>query len=274
MNKKPIIIANWKMNPVSIKEAERLFGILKKELRKIKNTEIVICPPSVWLGEAKRLGFQSRSRSSEFTKLQLGGQNCFWETKGAFTGEVSPLMLKNLDCRYVIVGHSERKKYFQEDDEVINKKLKAALKNRLQPILCVGEEARDAFTSDGRQINEMNLVVGEQVKNGLNGISSARVSEVVIAYEPIWAIGTGVPCSSDDAMKAALFIKKTLTNLYNRSVAEKVKILYGGSVNSQNAVNYIKGAEMDGLLVGGASLNASEFIRIIKNIEELAMSND
>jgi len=274
MNKKPIIIANWKMNPTSRKEAERLFGVLKKELRKIKNTEIVICPPSVWLGEAQKLGFPTKNRTSKIAGLQLGGQNCFWETKGAFTGEVSPLMLKNLDCRYVIIGHSERKKYFQEDDETINKKLKTALKNRLQVILCVGEEARDAFTTDGRQINEMNLVVGEQVKNGLSGVSSARVSEVVIAYEPIWAIGTGVPCSSNDAMKAALFIKKTLTNLYSRSVAEKVRILYGGSVNSQNAVEYIKGAEMDGLLVGGASLNASEFVRIIKNIEEFVIPKD
>lgn len=267
MIQKPLIIANWKMNPASKKEAECLFSIFKKELRKIKETEVVICPPFVWLGEAQKLGFQTQSRVSN---IQLGGQNCFWERKGAFTGEISPLMLKNLDCQYVIIGHSERKKYFKEDDEVVNKKLKSVLKNRLKPILCVGEEARDAFTADGRQINEMSLVVGEQVKNSLSGISSARVSEIVIAYEPIWAIGTGISCLPDDAMKAALFIKKTLTNLYNRSIAEKVRILYGGSVDSRNATDYIKAAEMGGLLVGGASLNASEFIRIVKGVEAIS----
>ena len=273
MIKKPLIIANWKMNPASSKEAEHLFGVLKKELKKVKNTEIVICPPFVWMDTARKLGFQVGNQlGNQVSKfaIQLGGQNCFWEEKGAFTGEISSLMLKNLGCQFVIIGHSERKKYFQEDDNIINKKIKAALKNRLKPILCVGEEARDAFTADGRQINEMSLVVGEQVKSGLIGVSSARVSEIVIAYEPIWAIGTGTPCSPDDAMKAVLFIKKTLTNLYSRSIAEKVRILYGGSVNGQNAVDYIKGAEMDGLLVGGASLNASEFIKIIKDVEEIS----
>ncbi len=269
MTQKPLIIANWKMNPIGKKETERLFGALKKELRKIKNTEVVICPPFVWLNEVWKLGFQTFGNSaSKSVGLKLGGQNCFWENEGAFTGEISPLMLKNLGCQYVIIGHSERRKYFQEDDELINKKLKAAFKNRLRPILCVGEEARDVFTAGGKIINEMSLAVSEQVKNGLTDISSARISELVIAYEPVWAIGTGASCSPDDAMKAALLIKKTLTNLYNRSVAERVRILYGGSVNDQNAVRYIKDAGMDGLLVGGASLNVSEFTKIVRNIEE------
>ena len=274
---KPLIVANWKCNPASQKEAEHLFDTLKKELRKIKRTEVVICPPFVWLGAIRKFSFQVgsqlKNRVSKLT-LRLGGQNCFWEDRGAFTGEISSLMLKNLDCQYVIIGHSERKKYFQENDEIINKKLKSVLKNRLKPILCVGEEARDAFTTDGRQINEMSLVVGEQVKNGLRGVSSARVSEIVIAYEPIWAIGTGTPCSSNDAMKASLFIKKTLTNLYGRSVAERVRILYGGSVDSRNASEYIKEAGMDGLLVGSASLNASEFIRIVKGVEEISFFHE
>lgn len=261
MTQKPLIIANWKMNPSSKKEAERLFGALKKELKKIKKTEVVICPPFVWL---------SLFKASPKEKVFLGGQNCFWENDGAFTGEISPFMLKNLDCQYVIIGHSERRKYFQENDELINKKLKAALKNRLRPILCVGEETRDAFTEEGKPINEMSLAVGEQVKNGLTGISSARVDEIVIAYEPVWAIGTGISCLPDDAMKAALLIKKTLTNLYGRSVAEKVRILYGGSVNSQNAIEYVKDARMDGLLVGGASLNVSEFTGIIKGVEKIS----
>ena len=273
MNNKPLIIANWKCNPASKKEAEHLFGVLKKELRKIKNAEIVICPPFVWLDTARKLGFQAGSRlGNQVSKfvIQLGGQNCFWENRGAFTGEVSPLMLKNLGCQYVIIGHSERKKYFQESDMVINKKIKAALKNRLQPILCVGEEARDAFTSEGKPLNEMSLVAGEQVEKGLSGISSSRLSEIVIAYEPVWAIGTGTPCLPNDAMKAALLIRKTLTNLYGRNVAEKVRILYGGSVSSQNAAEYIKGAAMNGLLVGGASLNASEFVKIVQNVEGIS----
>ena len=260
MKQIPLIVANWKMNPASPKEAERLFGVLKKELRKIENIEVVICPPFVWL---------FKTEISKCRNICIGGQNCFWESKGAFTGEISPAMIKNMGCQHVIIGHSERKKYFQESDEIINKKLKAALKNRLRPILCVGEEARDSFTEDGKLINEMSLVVGEQIKNGLSGISSARANEVVIAYEPVWAIGTGTPCSPNDAMKVALFIKKTLANLYSRSIAEKVKILYGGSITSQNSADYIKSAGMDGLLVGGASLNASEFVRIVRNVEEI-----
>lgn len=267
---KSLIVANWKMNPVGKKEAEHLFGILKKELSKIKDTEIVICPPFVWLNEIQTLNSQTGNRVSKFIKLQFGGQNCFWENKGAFTGEISPGMLKNLGCQFVIVGHSERKKYFQEDDVIINKKLKAALKNRLRPILCVGEESRDAFTAEGASINEMSLIVSEQVEKGLSGISSSRLNEVVIAYEPVWAIGTGVPCLPNDAMKAALLIKKTLTNLYSRDIAEKVRILYGGSVNSQNAIDYIKDARMNGLLIGSASLNASEFVKIVQDIEELS----
>jgi len=272
MSKEPLIIANWKCNPASKKEAEHLFGVLKKELKKTKNTEIVICPPFIWMDTARKLGFQAVSRlGNQVSKfaIQLGGQNCFWENRGAFTGEVSPLMLKNLGCEFVIIGHSERKKYFQESDLIINKKLKAVLKNRLQPILCVGEEARDAFTAEGKPLNEMSLVVGEQVEKGLSGISSSRLSEIVITYEPVWAIGTGMPCLPNDAMKAALLIRKTLTNLYSRNIAEKVRIIYGGSVNSQNASDYIKGAAMNGLLIGGASLNASEFVKIVKDVEEI-----
>lgn len=261
MKQIPVIIANWKMNPASPKGAGRLFDVVKKEFRAIKNTEIVICPPYVWLSNIETLKYRN---------ICLGAQDCFWENEGAFTGEVSPLMLKNAGCQYVIIGHSERRKYFQESDGIINKKLKIVLKNRLKPILCVGEEARDSLTEDGKVINEMSLVVGEQIKNGLSGIPSARVNEIVIAYEPIWAIGTGIPCSSDDAMKAALFIKKTLANLYNRSVAEKVRIVYGGSITSQNAADYIKEAGTDGLLVGGASLNASEFIKIVRNVKEVS----
>ena len=254
---KPLVIANWKCNPVTPKEAEHLFTAIKNGIGRIEEVEVVICPPFIWL---------SLLSASAKGGPAFGAQDCFWEGKGAYTGEVSFLMIKNLGCQYVIIGHSERRKYFQETDEIVNKKLKAALKARLKPILCVGEEARDAFNSEGRPVNEMSLVVAEQLEKDLSGISLSRIRDIVIAYEPIWAIGTGNPCSSDDAMKAALFIRKTLNKLYNRTIAEKVKILYGGSVNSQNAVDYTKGARMDGLLVGGASLNASEFVKIVKKV--------
>jgi len=255
MNNKPLIIANWKMNPTTQKEAEHLFGSVEKEVRKIKEAEVVICPPFVWLSS-----FRVKP------KIQLGGQDCFWGEKGAYTSQISPLMLKNLGCQYVIIGHSERRKHFQENDEIINRKIKMALKTRLRPILCLGEEVRDTFDSQGQPLNEMSLKVGEQLEKDLMGISEAKIREIVVAYEPIWAIGTGVPCSPDEAMKAALFIRKTLTKFYNRSVAEKVKILYGGSVTSQNAADYVKGAGMNGLLVGGASLNATEFVKIIEKV--------
>ncbi len=259
---KPLIIANWKCNPTTSKEAEHLFVAVKKEVRNIKNVEVVICPPFVWLGQifeelsSSKKGLAPQSVAGN---LRLGAQDCFWEERGAYTGEISPLMLKNLGCQYVIIGHSERRKYFQEADEIINKKVKAALKTRLRPVLCIGEEVED----------EIGLVVGEQIENGLAGIAAARVREVAIAYEPVWAIGTGLPCSPDGAMKAALFVRKTLTKLYDRSIAEKVKILYGGSVTSQNAIDYIKGAMMDALLIGQASLNATEFVKIVNKINEL-----
>ncbi len=256
MDQKPLIIANWKMNPTTQKEAEHLFGAVEKEVRKIKEAEIVICPPFIWL-----YYLIASARGG----LAFGGQDCFWEEKGAYTSQVSPLMLKNLGCQYVIIGHSERRKYFKESDELINKKIKTALKTRLRPILCLGEEVRDTFNSQGQPLNEMSLKVGEQLEKDLMGISAAKIREIVIAYEPIWAIGTGVPCSSDEAMRAALFIRKTLTKFYNRAIAEKVKILYGGSVTSQTATDYIKGAAMNGVLVGNASLNATEFVKIVEN---------
>jgi len=259
MDKKPLVIANWKCNPVTQKETERLFGALAGEIKGTKKVETVICPPFVYLP------FLSAALDKKHG-FALGSQDCFWEDKGAYTGEVSPLMLKDLGCQYVIIGHSERRKYFNETDEIVNRKLKAALKARLKPILCLGEEARDSFNHDGKPINEMSLIVGEQLEKGLSGISEERLREITIAYEPIWAIGTGSPCLPNDAMKATLFIRKILTGLYNRTIAEKIRIIYGGSVNSKNALDYIKGANMDGLLVGGASLSATEFIKIIEKV--------
>lgn len=259
MNYNPLVIANWKMNPLSASAAAHLFRTIAKEAKRSEGAEIVFCPPFVWLHllpKAKR-------------GLFLGAQDCFWENKGAYTGEISPLMLKNAGCQYVLVGHSERRKYFQEDDAAINKKIKAVLKVRLRPVLCVGEEARDAFNAEGKLINELSLIIGEQLEKGLAGISAAQARNIVVAYEPVWAIGTGAECSYTDAMKAALYIRKVLAKIYDRALAEKARVLYGGSVDSAGqttAAGYIKEAGLDGLLVGGSSLDASEFIRIIKSL--------
>lgn len=204
---KPLIIANWKMNPQSFKEAKLLFNA-------VKNSGGVICPPFVYLSSLKA----------------SGAQDVFWEEKGAFTGEVSPLMLKNLGVKYVIVGHSERRKYLKETNEIIVEKLKVALKVGLKPILCI-----DKIT---------------QIPKNIKGL--------IIAYEPLFAIGTGKACSPQKAKKMRISIRKI--------VGSRVPVLYGGSVNSENARNYIKEAGFDGLLIGGASLKAKEFNKIIKNL--------
>lgn len=255
---KPLIIANWKMNPASPEEVERLWDSIKEGIKKNKQTEIVICPPFVWLPFI--------SGVSAAGGITFGAQDCFWENKGAYTGGISPLMLKETGCQYVLVGHSERRKYFGENDEMINRKLKAVLKNRLKPVFCVGEEVRDSFNEDGKQINEMGLIVGEQLEKGLVGVSAEKAKEIIFAYEPVWAIGTGQSCLPDDAMKAHLFIRKILSKLYDRKIAEKVRVIYGGSVDGKNASDYIQSAKMDGILVGGASINASEFNKIIEKL--------
>jgi len=221
---KPLVIANWKMNPTTLEGAKLLFEAVKKEVKNIKKVEIVICPPFVYLPilktEIKRPSFA----------ISFGGQSCFWEEIGAFTGEISPLMLKDLGVEYVILGHSERRK-LGETDEIINKKIKAALKVKLKPILCVDKIS--------------------QIKKDLRS--------VIIAYEPLLAIGTGKPCSIDKAKKMRIAIKK--------KVNKNIPILYGGSINSENAQDYIKKAGFQGLLVGGASLKAKEFIKLVKNLE-------
>lgn len=269
MERKVLLVANWKMNPTTLKEAEHLFDTIKKGIDKKKEVEVVVCPPYIWLfpliNSAKTL-LQKHVRPGR--KFAFGSQDCFWERKGAYTSQVSSFMIKNLDCQYVIAGHSERRRYFQETDEMVNKKVRVILKAKLKPIICIGEEARDTFDSQGHPMNEMSLVIGDQLEKALRGISSSQIGDLVVAYEPIWAIGTGNSCSPDDAMRAALFVRKILTKLYDRSTADKATVLYGGSVNSRNAASYVKNAGIEGLLVGGASLNASEFIRIADRVTE------
>jgi triosephosphate isomerase len=240
------IIANWKMNPQTTKEAESLFSSAEKELKNIKNAEAVICPPSVFLSSGKKE-----------KNVKLGAQDCFYEEKGAYTGEVSVGMVKDFGCEYVIVGHSERRKYFNETDETVNKKIKAVLSSGLIPVFCIGE------TEEQRKNNETEEVIKRQIEKGLSEISRIEFQSLnlVVAYEPVWAIGTGNPCSAEEARKMCLFIKKILSS----KISGQIPILYGGSVNSGNSASYIKEAGMDGLLVGGASLDAEEFVKIVKN---------
>ncbi|PIY90762.1 MAG: triose-phosphate isomerase [Candidatus Nealsonbacteria bacterium CG_4_10_14_0_8_um_filter_35_10] len=187
---------------------------------------------------------------SNILTIKLGAQDCFWEKKGAYTGEISPTMLKDLGCQYVLLGHSERKR-LGETDEIINKKLKAALSAKLNPIFCLGETEKE------RDEGEIQNILKSQLEKGLNKISKKEIKNIVIAYEPVWAIGTGNPCHPSEAKKVLLFLRKFF---------KKNLILYGGSVNSKNATPYIKEAKFQGLLIGGASLNAKEFIKIVKNL--------
>ena len=218
---KILIVANWKMNPQTPLEAKQLFTSVKRGIKNIKNIEIVICPPFVYIDSLKKTT----------GNLQLGSQNCFWEEEGAFTGEISPPMLKSLGVKYIIIGHSERRKYFKEVDETLNKKIQAALRAGLKPILCIDKIS--------------------QIPGNIKGF-------FVVAYEPLFAIGTGKACSTERAKKMRLLIKKKI----------KAPVLYGGSVNSQNAKDYIKKAGFQGLLVGGASLKPREFIEIVKKSDQ------
>jgi len=241
---KPLIIANWKMNPSSLKEAREIFEGIKKG---VKNSEaaVVVCPPSVYLSELKGLA--------------LGAQNIYFEEKGAFTGEVSVAMLKDLEVEYVIIGHSERRKYFNETDELVNKKTKKALQAGLKVIFCIGE------TAEEREAEKKYQVLERQIKEGLKGVTRDDSKNISIAYEPVWAIGTGDNCSVDETMSSVLYIRKMLVEIYNRGIADKIRILYGGSVKSDNSSAYIKKAGANGLLVGGASLNHEEFVKIVKS---------
>ena len=247
---KSLIIANWKMNPTSFREAKKLFDAVKKA--KSKNTEVVICPPFVYISNLK---FHPPAGRHGISNLFLGAQDVFWEEKGAFTGEISGPQLKDLKVEYVIVGHSERRKYFGETNETINKKLKKVLETGLKPIFCVGENEGE----------DKAMVLEKQITEGLQNISRSDAKSLSIAYEPVWAIGTGKNCSTDETMKSVLLIRKVASQLYNREIADSVRILYGGSVNGKNAANYLKDAGVQGLLVGGASLNPEEVLLIIKS---------
>jgi triosephosphate isomerase len=251
----PLVAANWKMNPVNEDDALDLArGILSVARGHADRVEVVIVPPFPWLLGVYEVLDQSG--------VKLGAQDCFWEMSGAFTGEVSPAMLKGL-CQWVIVGHSERRLYLGETDEMVAKKTAAALSSELGVIMCVGELADhyDAGTSD--------QVVSAQVKAGLADCSADDSARLVIAYEPVWAIGTGKNADPEHAYKTMRLIRRVVAEMIGAGAARKVRILYGGSVNSKNVQQYVELPLCDGALVGGASLDADEFAHIVKITAEV-----
>ena len=246
-----IIIGNWKMNPLSLKEAEKLFSGVAQSVSSVKKTEVVICPPFLYLEKLKKIS----------RKISLGAQDTFREDVGAYTGEISAEMLYNIGVRYVILGHSERRA-MGENDSDINKKIKASLSAGLRPILCVGEGVRDESHS------YFNLV-RTQIEECLSGISKNSISKVIIAYEPVWAISSTAnrrDATSADSREMAIFIRKILSDKF-RSEASRMKIIYGGSVNEKDADDFLKNGGVDGLLSGRASLNAKKFAEIVKICE-------
>jgi triosephosphate isomerase len=245
------IAGNWKMNTTAT-EAERLVLEMLDKLDRIEGAEKVICPPFVSLVAV--------SMMLQGSSIKLGAQNMHFETEGAYTGEISPLMVSEL-CEFVILGHSERRWYFGETDEIVNKKVKAALANRLKPILCVGERLAE------NEAGKTEEVVNRQVTAALNDIEPAR--DLVIAYEPVWAIGTGKAASGEQAAATIQFIRDVVAKLWNKSTAQDLRILYGGSVTSANIAEFISHPEIDGALVGGASLKAEEFVSIVKQTAEI-----
>jgi len=247
----PFVAGNWKMN-TTVTEAEELVIEMLEKLDGIRGVEKVLCPPFVSL-----VAINMMLRDSS---IKLGAQNMYFETEGAYTGEVSPLMLREL-CEFVILGHSERRRYFEETDEIVNKKVKAALANKLKPILCVGERLAE------NEAGKTEEVVNRQVTVALSGIEPVR--DLVIAYEPVWAIGTGRAASGKQAAATIQFIRDVVAKLWDKEIAQDLRILYGGSVTGANIAEFISHPEIDGALVGGASLKAEEFVSIIEQTAKI-----
>ena len=247
-----LIAGNWKMN-TNINDTEVLINSIQAGLDfELKNCEVLVCPPFTNLLTAVE--------SAKGTNICVGAQNCFFETKGAFTGEVSVEMIKSAGCKYVIIGHSERRTYFGETDELINKKAFSILQNGLKPIICIGE------TLTERQNGETFTVLSKQIKGAFKDFTNEMFLETVIAYEPVWAIGTGVSATSDQAQDTHKFIRGFILSNYGEQASE-MKILYGGSMNDQNADELLALPDVDGGLIGGAALKANAFVSIIKSTQ-------
>ncbi|MGA1871454.1 MAG: triose-phosphate isomerase [bacterium] len=247
--RKAIIAGNWKMN-MTCEQARDLTATIKSGLSGPLSVDVVIIPPYTALDVVNNLIHGSQ--------IMLGAQNMYYEEMGAYTGEISPLMLKSCGCRYCIIGHSERRQYFGETDESINKKIKVALKHDLIPICCIGE------TLEQREEGKTFAVVEQQIKMDLEGLSDEEMGRTIIAYEPIWAIGTGKTATPEQANEVHAFIRSQLVTIFNAQLAEMVRIQYGGSVKPDNIDGLMAQKDIDGALVGGASLKADAFTRIVK----------
>ena len=249
--KKPFVAGNWKMNTDSHSSVELAKRIATDscEVASHKVT-VAVCPPFVYL--------QAVAKALSASSIGVGAQDVYYEVKGAFTGEVSAAMLKDIGCTYVLCGHSERRHVIGETDELINKKVAAAISGGLLPILCVGELLSE------RQASQTDQVVTRQIKKGLARLSAEKVSAVTIAYEPVWAIGTGLTATPQQAREAQGLIRKLLVQMYDGKLAQEIRILYGGSVKPDNAAELMAQEDVDGLLVGGASLNPDDFLAIIQ----------
>ena len=244
--RKPIIAGNWKMHK-TIAEALEFVNEVKDRVNNDK-VEAVICAPFTLLKDLKQ--------ATKGTNIKIGAQNMHFEEKGAFTGEISPLMLKELDMDYVVIGHSERRQYFNETDETVNKKVLKALEVGIDPILCVGE------TLEEREAGNTKDVCKVQVEKALENVSKEDLAKVVIAYEPVWAIGTGKTATSEDANDVIAYIREVVANLYGES-ANEVRIQYGGSVKPSNVAEIMNQSDIDGALVGGASLEANDYVELV-----------
>lgn len=246
--RKPLIAGNWKMFKTCV-EAVETAGQLVKLVEGITDIDIVIAPPFTSLAPVSDMIRESC--------VFLGAQNIFWESEGAYTGEISSAMLVSAGCRYVIIGHSERRQYFGETDETINKKITAAINGDLIPILCIGESEKE------RESKDTFSVLDKQIKKGLEGFSSDDLKTLVIAYEPVWAIGTGKTATSEQAQEVHFFLRSTLENIFGNMFAKSIRILYGGSVKPENSKELMAQPDIDGALVGGASLKSDIFSKII-----------
>jgi len=235
----------------NIGESIDLANSIKRSLYDIEEVEIVICPPYTSLSDVREV-------ISE-TNIKLGAQDIYWEREGAFTGEVSALMLKDVGCEYCIIGHSERRQFFGETNEMVNKKAKAVLREGLKPIVCVGEKLEE------RKKGKTFDVIKDHVVNSLAGFSKEEMLKTVIAYEPVWAIGTGVNATKSEAQEAHKYIRELLRSAHGEEVAKSVRIQYGGSVSGENIKELILQEDVDGALVGGASLKCDSFVQIVKN---------
>ena len=247
--RKPVVAGNWKMNKTS-EQARQLVADMLPGLQAVSQVEQVLCPPfpSIMAVSAVLAG----------TQIGLGAQNMHWEASGAFTGEVAPMMVKEF-CKYVILGHSERRTYFHETDDTVNKKVIAALENELIPIVCIGE------TLTENEAGKTAEVVTRQILNGLKDIDPGKALQLIIAYEPVWAIGTGKAASGEGAnLVMKDYIRPALSKVFDPDAANGIRVLYGGSVTGANALEFFKQPEIDGALVGGASLKPADFVQIVE----------